>query len=58
LYLSSSSGVESAGFSAGFFNSNPSCGGRIGGTGAPGFGSDAQSLHPFSGLQEGLVNLS
>ncbi|MEW6688364.1 MAG: hypothetical protein AB1452_04640, partial [Pseudomonadota bacterium] len=26
--------------------------------GAPGFGSDAQSLHPFSGLQEGLVKLS
>jgi Ca2+-binding RTX toxin-like protein len=26
--------------------------------GAPGFGSDAQSLHAFSGLQEGLVKLS
>jgi Ca2+-binding RTX toxin-like protein len=26
--------------------------------GAPGFGSEAQSLRPFSGLQEGLVKLS
>lgn len=26
--------------------------------GAPGFGQDAQSLRPFSGLQEGLVRLS
>ncbi len=26
--------------------------------GAPGFGSDAQSLHAFSGLQEGLVKLA
>jgi len=26
--------------------------------GAPGFGADAQTLHPFSGLQEGLVKLS
>jgi hypothetical protein len=26
--------------------------------GAPGFGSDAQQLHAFSGLQDGLVKLS
>ena len=26
--------------------------------GAPGFGQDAQNLHPFSGLQEGLVKLA
>ena len=26
--------------------------------GVPGFGSDAQTLRPFSGLQEGLVKLS
>jgi len=26
--------------------------------GAPGFGSEAQSLHPFSGLQEGFVKLA
>jgi Ca2+-binding RTX toxin-like protein/GH24 family phage-related lysozyme (muramidase) len=26
--------------------------------GAPGFGSEAQALHPFSGLQEGLVKLA
>ena len=26
--------------------------------GAPGFGSDAQSLTPFSGLQEGLARLT
>ena len=26
--------------------------------GAPGFGDDAQSLRPFSGLQEGFVKLS
>lgn len=26
--------------------------------GAPGFGSDAQTLHPFSGLQEGYVKLA
>jgi hypothetical protein len=26
--------------------------------GAPGFGSDAQTLRPFNGLQEGLVKLS
>jgi len=24
---------------------------------APGFGSEAQQLHPFSGLQEGVVKL-
>jgi hypothetical protein len=26
--------------------------------GVPGFGSDAQSLRPFTGLQEGFVKLS
>ncbi len=26
--------------------------------GAPGFGSDAQTLRPFSGLQDGFVKLS
>ncbi|MGH8687900.1 MAG: hypothetical protein ACREVQ_09350, partial [Burkholderiales bacterium] len=26
--------------------------------GAPGFGADAQTLHPFNGLQEGYVKLS
>ena len=26
--------------------------------GAPGFGSDAQALQPFSGLQDGFVKLS
>ena len=26
--------------------------------GVPGFGAEAQTLHPFSGLQEGLVKLS
>jgi hypothetical protein len=26
--------------------------------GAPNFGSDAQSLHPFGGLQEGFARLS
>ena len=25
--------------------------------GAPGFGAEAQQLHPFSGLQEGLIRL-
>jgi hypothetical protein len=26
--------------------------------GADGFGADAQTLHPFNGLQEGFVKLS